>query len=129
MFFNGLVGGPRHGSRYLVDSNLDWGQDLKPLKRWMDRNGIDFINLSYFGTADAGYYGIQCQHLPGAPFFNSAEVGPPRLPGFIAVSATNLRGVYFDEATRNFFTPLLKAEPAAVIGHSIFVYRADAPVR
>lgn len=126
-FFNGLVGGPRSGSRYLVDSNLDWGQDLKPLKRWMDKNRVEFINLSYFGTADAGYYKINCQHLPGAPFFNTPQVGPPRLPGLIAVSATNLRGVYFDDATREFFRPMAEAEPVAVVGHSIFIYQADAP--
>jgi hypothetical protein len=128
-FFNALVGGPRQGSRSLVDSNLDWGQDLKPLKRWMDREGVDFINLSYFGTADAAYYGINCQHLPGAPFFNAGQIGPPRLPGFVAVSATNLRGVYADEATRKFYEPLQNAEPVAVIGHSIFVYGFGEPSR
>lgn len=33
-FFNMLVGGPANGSKYLVDSNLDWGQDFKRLKAW-----------------------------------------------------------------------------------------------
>ena len=31
-FFNRAVGGPSNGFRYLADSNLDWGQDLKPLE-------------------------------------------------------------------------------------------------
>lgn len=128
-FFNGLVGGPVNGQKYLLDSNLDWGQDLKPLKRWMDKNDVPFINLSYFGTADPAYYGVNCQPLPGAPFFDAAKVGSPRLPGLVAVSATNLRGVYFDEATRAFFKPLWDVKPVAVIGHSIFVYVADAPPR
>ena len=35
-FFNMLSGGPRNGPRYLIDSNLDWGQDLKKLKRWTE---------------------------------------------------------------------------------------------
>jgi hypothetical protein len=64
-FFNRLVGGPVHGHEYLVDSNLDWGQDLAGLKRWMDREGVDHVNLSYFGTADPAYYGIACTHLTG----------------------------------------------------------------
>jgi hypothetical protein len=39
-YFNELVGGPENGYKYLVDSNLDWGQDLKGLKRYLERHGI-----------------------------------------------------------------------------------------
>ena len=42
--------------------------------------------------------------------------------GFVAVSATNLRGVYFDDRWRNFYWPLLEMKPAGVIGYSIYVY-------
>lgn len=125
-FFNQLVGGARNGHKYLVDSNLDWGQDLKGLKRWMDRNGVQHINLSYFGTADPAYYGIDCTHLPGAPFFAQHLVANLRLPGYVAVSVTNLRGVYFPEGSREFYKPLLERKPEAVIGYSIYVYRIDS---
>lgn len=121
-FFNSFVGGPRNGHKYLVDSNLDWGQDLKGLKRWMDKTGLQHINLSYFGTADPGYYGIGCTHLPGAPFFAMPEIARPQLPGYVAISVTNLRGVYLNEAGRAFYRPLLEMKPVAVIGHSIRVY-------
>jgi hypothetical protein len=126
-FFNRLVGGPRHGHEYLVDANLDWGQDLKGLKRWMDRRGVDHVNLSYFGTADPAYYGIACTHLPGAPFFAEDRVGVPRLPGYVAVSATNLHGVYLDRSQRDLYRPLLEREPDTVIGGSIHVYRVEHP--
>jgi hypothetical protein len=126
-FFNRLVGGPRHGHEYLVDSNLDWGQDLKGLKRWMDRQGVDHVNLSYFGTADPAYYGIACTHLPGAPFFDEDRIAAPRLPGYVAVSATNLHGVYLERSQRDFYLPLLAREPDAVIGGSIHVYRVERP--
>ena len=33
-YFNTVSGGPAHGSEHLIDSNLDWGQDLVGLKRW-----------------------------------------------------------------------------------------------
>ena len=65
-FFNRLIGGPKNGYKYLADSNLDWGQDLKGLKQWMDRNGVRHINLDYFGTADPSYYGIEYTALPGS---------------------------------------------------------------
>jgi hypothetical protein len=128
-FFNLLVGGPSHGSEYLVDSNLDWGQDLKPLKRWMDDHQISHINLAYFGSADPRYYGIDCTFLPGAPTWVNPEfVNDPRLPGYVAVSATLLRGVYAEnDQQRQFYAPLARMTPAAVIGHSIFVYWVERP--
>jgi hypothetical protein len=126
-FFNQFTGGPRNGHKYLVDSNLDWGQDLKGLKRWMDEHDVRHINLSYFGTADPAYYKIDCTYLPEGPFFDEKLVGDPRLPGFVAVSVTNLRGLYFPENSRDFYKPLLDMKPVAVIGYSIYVYWVDRP--
>jgi len=37
-FFTEAVGGATEGWRYLGDSNLDWGQDLMTLKRWLVNN-------------------------------------------------------------------------------------------
>jgi hypothetical protein len=34
-FFNFAVGGPSHGDKFLLDSNLDWGQDIAQLANWM----------------------------------------------------------------------------------------------
>jgi 4-amino-4-deoxy-L-arabinose transferase-like glycosyltransferase len=127
-FFNQFAGGPRNGHKYLIDSNLDWGQDLKGLKRWMDEHNVQHINLSYFGTADPAYYKINCTYLPGGPFFDEKITENPRLPGLVAVSATNLRGLYFPDSIRNLYTPLLDTKPTAVIGYSIYVYWVDRPL-
>jgi hypothetical protein len=126
-FFNQFAGGPRNGYKYLADSNLDWGQDLKPLKKWMDEQNVQHINLAYFGTAEPIYYGIQCTYLPGSPFFAENLVRAPQLPGYVAVSATVLDGVYLNEAGRAFYKPLRERPPRAVIGYSIFVYWVDRP--
>ena len=126
-FFNQFAGGPRNGHKYLVDSNLDWGQDLKGLKSWMVQHEVQHINLSYFGTADPAYYKIDCTYLPGGAFFDESLVKAPQLPGFVAVSVTNLRGVYFPEGSRNIYQRLLETEPVAVIGYSIYVYQVERP--
>jgi hypothetical protein len=127
-FFNALVGGPRHGAEYLVDSSLDWGQDLKPLKRWMDRNGVGHVGLTYFGSADPAYYKIDCTYLPGSPFFVPPEsIREPRLPGYVAASVTNLSGVYVDPRSRDFYEPLRSRTPVASIGKSINVYWVERP--
>jgi hypothetical protein len=52
-YFNELAGGPAGGDRYLVDSNLDWGQDLLGLQAWMKRNRPgETVGLAYFGNVD-----------------------------------------------------------------------------
>jgi tetratricopeptide (TPR) repeat protein len=121
-FFSAAVGGSENGHRYLVDSNLDWGQHLKQLKRWMDANSVAHVNLAYFGTADPGYYGINCTYLPGSPTFVQEAIAKPRLPGYVAVSATVLNGVYLTPSWRLFYRSLATDEPVTEIGHSIRVY-------
>jgi tetratricopeptide (TPR) repeat protein len=121
-FFNVFAGGPGNGLTYLADSNLDWGQDLKSLKTWMDEKKLGHLNLSYFGTASPEYYNIACTHLPGAPFFASEAVAKPVLPGYVAISATNLSGVYLPPEWRLFYSGFLNETPVATIGNSIRVY-------
>src|SRR5688572_9612281 len=129
-FFNVLVGGPRHGSEYLADSNIDWGQDLKLLKSWMTRRDIQRVHLAYFGSADPEYYGIDYAGLPAAtPGFRLPDASErwsrPTLPGYVAVSATVLTGVYLDPQWRLFYSGLRRRTPTDVIGNSIFVYWLD----
>ncbi|HDD25390.1 MAG TPA: phospholipid carrier-dependent glycosyltransferase, partial [Chloroflexi bacterium] len=42
-FFNALAGGAEGGYRYLVDSNLDWGQNLWQLRDWMDEQHVERV--------------------------------------------------------------------------------------
>ena len=37
-YFNELIGGPQRGHWHMENSNIDWGQDLLYLKRWLDRH-------------------------------------------------------------------------------------------
>jgi hypothetical protein len=77
----------------LVDSNLDWGQDLKGLKAWVERNKVEKIQLAYFGTANPIYYGIDADYLPGTLFSRSSEnAATARKATYVAVSATYLMG-------------------------------------
>lgn len=96
-FFNPLAGGPANGWRLLVDSSLDWGQELPALRRWLDihRAGPDEpVFLSYFGSDSPAFHGIAATHLP---FTTSAKFRQrwyePRA-GLYAVSATMLQQVY-----------------------------------
>ncbi len=49
-YFNAVSGGPDRGSRHLIDSNLDWGQDLVNLRKWLEKNAPgEEVGLAYFG--------------------------------------------------------------------------------
>jgi hypothetical protein len=96
-FFNQFVGGSHNGYQYLVDSSLDWGQDLPGLHRWLEKNlpaaGGAPVYLSYFGTGDLKFYGIGALLLPGFFDFSSPQTFPLQ-DGIYCLSATMLQGVY-----------------------------------
>jgi hypothetical protein len=58
-FFNLVSGGTWRGPHYLLDSNIDWGQDLKKLKVYMTAHPAPRYCLEYFGNAEPSYYGIE----------------------------------------------------------------------
>lgn len=128
-FFNAFAGGPQEGYQMLADSNVDWGQDLKGVKAWMEANDVNRINLAYFGTADPDYYDIAYTPIWGTtiPGLPPTAIGPPTLPGYIAISVTLLEGVPFSPEQRDFYKPLRDRTPEAVIGGSIRIYKVDAP--
>lgn len=133
-YFNEFVGGPDNGYNYLVDANLDLGQDLKGLKLYMDKNNIDKIKLSYFGSTNPSYYNIDYDYLPSpesepwVPEEHSFRMEIPsnytencsKTTGLIAISATNLQNKNLINKTC--FNWLKEYEPTDKIGYSIFIY-------
>ena len=128
-FFNLLIGGPENGWRALVDSNLDWGQDLARLAEWLAAKEIDPVWLSYFGEARPDYYGIGYRGLDSVPprLMNPLARSfypPDPAPGWYAISATTLQGVHF--ADHDLFAFFRARRPADKIGRSIFLYEQPA---
>lgn len=124
-YFNELAGGPANGYRWLVDSNLDWGQDLPGLRRYVEARGLTQVYLSWFGSARPEHYGIPYRPLPGYPLYQGdAETfafNPYHpAPGTYAISATNLQGVALRD--HDTFLWFRQRRPVARIGYSIFVY-------
>lgn len=118
-YFNLLAGGAGRGHRVLLDSNVDWGQDLRELASYLRARGNPPVSLAYFGHVDPGIYGISAVPL-GAP-------GGPRLT---AISAAYLMGFDYPESWSGEWRPPPLAEaarfrnrtPVARAGYSIFIY-------
>jgi hypothetical protein len=125
-YFNETVGGPANGWRVLVDSSLDWGQDLPRVEPWMRSHGIRSYKLSYFGTAFPRYYGITGEMLPGYSSPRVPRVTREVRPGdILAVSATNLQGIYIEDEDQPLMARIRQLSPIGRIGYSILVFRAD----
>lgn len=80
-YFNEAAGGPVGGRKYLLDSNLDWGQDLHLVKNWMETHGESRIQLAYFGMVEPKRLGIDYDIPLG-------DV----LPGWYAISVNFVEG-------------------------------------
>lgn len=108
-YFNEAVGGPDNGYKYLIDSNIDWGQDLKQLGVYLKENNIPQVKMAYFGKDSRIYRGIDYEEM---------KCGPE--PGLLAVSVNRLVG--FDKQQAECLEWLHDFEPFDKVGHSIFLY-------
>jgi 4-amino-4-deoxy-L-arabinose transferase-like glycosyltransferase len=111
-YFNWVSGGPRRVPAHLIDSNLDWGQDLVGLREWVRAHAPGQpIGLAYFGQINPSMFPFQRDPfdwflppvMPGSTVMMERTPGlpPPRLvgpmkkliPGYYAVSATLVYGL------------------------------------
>jgi hypothetical protein len=125
-YFNEIAGGPDNGSAHLIDSNIDWGQDLLYLKAWGDRNGrTSTLSLAYWNYVDPSIAGLHCGHVPPDPPIDplssgwvrdAVGVGPH--PGCYALDIHSL--------TEGPYTYFNQFRPHAKAGYSIFIYMISA---
>jgi hypothetical protein len=128
--FNVLAGPWQNWSNILVDSNLDWGQDLPALREVMEERGIESVNLAYFGKSVPETYGVHYRPLPGyLRFMQGREVAaynpytPP--PGWYAISATSLRLGTLQEDTTDLYAVFRGMQPVDRAGYSIYLYKVE----
>ena len=121
-YFNEGFGGMEAGRTRLLDSNIDWGQDLFQLPAYMEENNINEIGLAYFGmippdrlginftvpkmeSLKPGWYAVSVNFVYGRPHTIRDETG--------AVSHTNIGA----------FSMFQLFEPVDRLGQSIDIYR------
>ncbi|HEX8170015.1 MAG TPA: glycosyltransferase family 39 protein [Thermoanaerobaculia bacterium] len=113
-YFNVTAG--RDPAHILLDSNLDWGQDLLRLRRICDERHIDALSLAYFGSAQPGAHGFRGLRplLPYRP-----------ATGWIAISEMHFREA--SGRTRGAWAWLGERQPVAYAGKSIRIYYVNGP--
>jgi hypothetical protein len=123
----GQAGSAPGGHWYVVDSNLDWGQDLVRFSKWVEENKIGKIEFDYFGWADPSYYLKDKYIWTNSEKYLDAQdfISRNQSNGWLAVSATFLMGSedapqYYKE--KNYRNWLWEQIPVTTIGNSIFIY-------
>jgi hypothetical protein len=115
-YFNPLVCRPDQGHLYLVDSNLDWGQDLPELRLALAALGAHRPVLAYFGTASPESYGVSAIRWRNGQDWTGCD--------FLALSATYLQGVGLHNDP---FARLRRLAPTARAGYSILIFDLSQP--
>jgi hypothetical protein len=120
-YFNRLAGGFERAHFVLLDSNLDWGQDLPRLAAWMRREGVGSVQLAYHGSDDPDRFGIAHEDLPGRHLYPARDPARP-FTGVVVVSPNLLQGLL--PTLRDPYAPLRDRAPDARAG-VFFVYRLE----
>lgn len=111
-YFNVTAG--RDPSRILLDSNLDWGQDLLRLEKACAERGIGELHIAYFGSADLRRHRLP-KLAPLRPFTPAA--------GWVAISEMHLKDLGARNRPRGGYDWLLQHRPVERVGKSILLYR------
>jgi hypothetical protein len=118
-----LAAGPRNGPRHLLDSNIDWGQDLFYLEDWyVSHPEAQQLKVAYFGSYPLEKSKIESTGSPPAGLdrehvdtdTDTTAFGP--LPGWYALSVNEIYG----QSQR--YRYFLNFQPAAMAGYSIYIY-------
>jgi hypothetical protein len=121
-YFNPVIGDHRNADRYLIDSNLDWGQDLRRLDGWCRDRGVSRLFLDYFGGGDPAT-DLSMEVVEG--WGPGRELLPP---GWFAVSRHLYRASFFaggNPITYDEYLRRSRARYVTTIGGSITVYRVE----
>ncbi len=112
-YFNFMAG--RNPASIAADSDLDWGQDLKPLAQACRRLGVNELALQYNGSKGID---LSAFDLP-----KTTELPPyERLPGWVAVSRQKIL-LGTGDPPYNQFAWLAEEKPVEEIGNSILLFR------
>ena len=124
---NEAWGGPDNVHRYLSDANVDWAQQLKETKVYLDEHKVTNCWFAYFadGAIQPEDYGIHCKRLPTTSslwWLNLPMEVPPVIDGTVLISDSDLEGIEFGEGALNPYDSFRGVKPTAVIEHGLYVY-------
>jgi hypothetical protein len=137
-YFNEIAGGAEHGHDLLLESNVDWGQDLLFLREWAEQKAPGRqLRLACWTRCDPAVIGLDFPFAPLGPddrvrsgFQRGDEYLGPQ-PGLFAVSVNLLHGLpmsFLSAKRGSYYAPpgaytyFQQFVPSARVGSSILIY-------
>jgi hypothetical protein len=134
-YFNEAGGGPALGWLYLVDSNVDWGQDVDATAAAIAALGITEVTTDLHSERTLEIPGVLVVRNPGKALQVPAATPPnrrlydadggwiPIFTRYVAVSVTRLMGLY----SQNDMSYLRTRKLVARVGDSVLIFDMDTP--
>jgi len=128
-YANEAWGGPSKTHLFLSDSNVDWGQQLKSVKYYLDTHPSQPCYFAYFaqGPVDFRDYGINCHVLTtGSALWTGLDTmrfgDDPEISGTLLISDGVLEGADIP-GKENPYAQFVRVQPAATIDRGVYVYQ------
>ncbi|MDR2707054.1 MAG: glycosyltransferase family 39 protein [Planctomycetaceae bacterium] len=116
-YFNEIAGGSRNGSKYLLGSDVDWGQDVYYLKQWQRKHSeCRPLKITLSGTLPLEKTGIKYDGVVPKEGGDETNVFTAIKPGWYAINVNNLYG------NKKEYNYLRNKKPVARAGYSIILY-------
>ncbi len=134
-YFNELAGGPKNGPAHLLNSNIDWGQDLLFLEKWIDNQepGNDTaVHLAFYNYYNP--FDLEISRIKPWPFRRDEADGADIPDGLYAISVNLLYEFPWPVRDRDGkryvidnrpLANLRDQEPTGWAGYSIRIFSAD----
>ena len=130
-YSNEVWGGPSKTHLYLSDSNVDWAQQLKEVKHYLETHPSQPCYFAYSGQGPVDFrdYGINCRVLPtGAALWAGLDTmrfgDDPNVSGTVLVSEGVVDGVDIP-GKQNPYAQFVSVQPDAVIDRGVYVYNGQ----
>jgi len=127
-YSNELWGGPTQTRRYLSDAAVEWGQNLKWTKAYLDQHNIHDCYFAYFVEPYIlpSDYGIPCKLLPTLESRGQVDLDVPDvIYGTVLVSDSVLSGYELGSTVRNPYDSLFHRKPDDIIMNGVEVFHGD----
>jgi hypothetical protein len=137
-YFSPLAGGAARGWQTLSDSNVETGQEVKPLARYLKDRGENRVTGIMIGGEFLKFYGIQADDFPGWDVADDSDedanddsgeaddehgVTEPIKTEYVAIGAWYLSEVDLSDKQKEIIDRYRQQKPEVMVGNSIFVFR------
>src|ERR1051325_7005922 len=131
-----LAGGPKRAWHKLSDSNLETGQEVKPLAKYLKAHGQNRVTGIMVGGEFLRFYGVQLEGFPGwesddddasdNDSGDDSEETPEPEPiqtEYVAIGTWYMTEADLSDEQKQIIDIYRQQKPEALVGNSIFVFR------